>query len=273
MLPTSSNTDPDWLRRTLQALRYTGAAVVTGVLCTDLLARVRAAMYRAREKVLEEVGQERLDRAGEVGVMRVMLDCDPVFLELLSLPELLAVVDGTVSDTAVLHLQNGFILHPQEDASNGIFQYTFHQDFPRYMEGYLASVNVMLTIDGFSAANGGTLVVPGTHQRPGRPDPDQMAAAAVAVECPAGSMFAFDSTLWHASGRNTTDRDRLAINHMFTRSFFKQQVDYVRALGDDVVRGQPPRTQQLLGWYTRVVTSRDEYYRPAEERLYRAGQG
>jgi ectoine hydroxylase-related dioxygenase (phytanoyl-CoA dioxygenase family) len=83
----------------------------------------------------------------------------------------------------------------------------------------------------------------------------------------------FDSTLWHAAGRNESDRDRLGINLQFTRSFIKQQVDYVRALGDELVERQPPRTQQLLGWYTRVVTSLDEYYQPAERRLYRSGQG
>jgi ectoine hydroxylase-related dioxygenase (phytanoyl-CoA dioxygenase family) len=86
-------------------------------------------------------------------------------------------------------------------------------------------------------------------------------------------MLVFDSTLWHAAGANTSGRDRVAINHQFTRSFFKQQVDYVRALGDEIVLAQQPRTQQLLGWYTRVVKSLDEYYRPAEERLYRGGQG
>ena len=86
-------------------------------------------------------------------------------------------------------------------------------------------------------------------------------------------MIVFDSTLWHAAGSNTSGRDRLAINHQFTRSFIKQQIDYVRALGDEAVRRQPPRTQQLLGWYTRVVTSLDEYYQPEERRLYRRGQG
>jgi ectoine hydroxylase-related dioxygenase (phytanoyl-CoA dioxygenase family) len=34
-----------------------------------------------------------------------------------------------------------------------------------------------------------------------------------------------------------------------------------------------PRTQQLLGFYARVVTSLDEYYRPEADRLYRRGQG
>jgi ectoine hydroxylase-related dioxygenase (phytanoyl-CoA dioxygenase family) len=83
----------------------------------------------------------------------------------------------------------------------------------------------------------------------------------------------FDSTLWHASGRNTSGRDRLSINHQFTRSWIKPQIDYVRALGDGFVGSLPERSRQLLGWYTRVVTSLDEFYRPPEERLYRAGQG
>ncbi|COW30884.1 Uncharacterised protein [Mycobacterium tuberculosis] len=65
----------------------------------------------------------------------------------------------------------------------------------------------------------------------------------------------------------------MAINHQFTRSFFKQQIDYVRALGDAVVLEQPARTQQLLGWYSRVVTNLDEYYQPPDKRLYRKGQG
>lgn len=273
MLPICSSTDADWLGTTLDALKYSGAGIVTDVLSPELLQRIRAAMYEAQARTLEEVGQERLDRAREVGVMRSMLNCDPVFAELLELPEILAIVDDTVSDTAIMHLQNGLILPPYDGALGEILQYTFHMDFPRYMDGYLASVNTMLAIDEFSAANGGTLVVPGTHQRPGRPGQRYMEGTAVAVECPAGSMFVFDSTLWHAAGRNMTNRDRLAINHMFTRSFFKQQIDYVRALGDEFILEQPPRTQQLLGWYTRVVTSSDEYYRPTEERLYRAHQG
>jgi ectoine hydroxylase-related dioxygenase (phytanoyl-CoA dioxygenase family) len=273
MLTVTSNTDADWLPDTLDALRYAGCAVVTDVLSPELLDRIRPAMYEARAKTLEEVGKERLDRAREVGVMRVMLGYDPLFLELLALPELLAIVDRTVSETAVMHLQNGLILPPWEGSVEGVLQYKFHRDFPRYMEGYVASVNTMLTIDEFSGENGGTLLVPGTHQRPGSPGQRYLETAAVAVECPPGSMLVFDSTLWHASGRNMTNRDRIAINHMFTRSFFKQQIDYVRALGDEVVLSQPPRTQQLLGWYTRVVTNTDEFYRPTEERLYRAGQG
>ena len=53
---------------------------------------------------------------------------------------------------------------------------------------------------------------------------------------------------------------------------FLERMDKI-AGGDEKVLEQPDRTQQLLGWYTRVVTSLDEFYRPLEERLYRSGQG
>ncbi len=66
--------------------------------------------------------------------------------------------------------------------------------------------------------------------------------------------------------------------HIWPRSPFLQshihpQFDHVRAFGEDVIRMLPERTQQLLGYYTRIPTSLDEYYRTESERLYRKHQG
>jgi ectoine hydroxylase-related dioxygenase (phytanoyl-CoA dioxygenase family) len=186
----------------------------------------------------------------------------------------LEIVDRTVSPTAILHLQNGLILPSCASGSSpDVFQTRFHRDFSRYLGGYLASINTLLAIDEFTTENGATLLAPGSHQQAHAPDIDWMRDSAVPAVCPAGAMIAFDSTLWHAAGENRSGRDRLAINQQFTRSFIKQQIDYVRALGEDQVVRQPPRAQQLLGWYTRVVTSLEEYYVPNEQRLYRAAQG
>lgn len=269
-----SKKEPGWLNQALEGVRHVGYAVIENVLDAALIEQTRRAMYRVQAKIVADVGRERLSRAGELGVLRLMLKYDSHFFSFLEIPELLAVVDHTVSETAIMHLQNGFILPTFPDSETlGIFQNNFHQDFPRVLNGYVASINVMFTIDAFSAVNGATLAVPKSHQRTPPPDPAYLATNAVAVQCPAGSMLVFDSTLWHAAGANTSGRDRLAINHQFTRSYIKQQIDYVRALGAETVLAQKPRTQQLLGWYTRVVTSLDEYYRSEENRLYRKGQG
>ena len=262
------------LRNVLESVSTLGYAVVEGVLSSSFLESTRDAMYRTQEAIVRDVGKERLERAGERGVLRLMMKYDPHFFRFLEIPEVLEIVDNTVSATAIMHLQNGFILpsSPKEETLS-VFQNRFHQDFPRVLNGYVVSINVMFAIDDFSTDNGATHVVPRTHQLMTPPDEEYLSENATAVECPAGSMLVFDSTLWHAAGANTSGRDRLAINHQFTRSYIKQQIDYVRALGDKVVLAQPPRTQQLLGWYTRVVTSLDEYYRAEGERLYRKGQG
>src|SRR5262249_9243183 len=163
------------------------------------------------------------------------------------------------SETAVMHLQNGFIL-PSFKGSSGapqVFQNSYHRDFPRYLNGYMASVNVFFAIDEFRADNGSTWVVPRTHQRPAGPTSAFCEAQVVAATCAAGSMIVFDSTLWHAAGQNVSGNDRLAINHQFTRSFIKQQIDYVRAMDQTQLLALPARSQQLLGYYTQVVTSLD----------------
>lgn len=263
-----------WVEQAVAGLRDEGCAVVTDVLDEAFLAQTREAMYGVQRAIREEIGEERLERAGELGVLRLMVRFDDHFLRFLELPEVLAVVDNSVSETAILHLQNGLILPSfAEGEVPETFQTSFHQDFPRYLEGYVASINLFFAIDEFTETNGATIVVPGTHQQRDRPPDEYLDANKVPVVCPAGSMLIFDSTLWHAAGANVSGNDRLAINHQFTRSFFKPQMDYVRALGDAKILEQPPRTQQLLGWYTRTPTSLEDYYKPPEERLYRARQG
>lgn len=266
--------DAKWLERALIDLREQGFAVIGGVLDRAFLSEARPAFYDAQKKIRSEISADRLERAKELGVLRLPMKYNELFYRFLALPEILKVVDATIGETAILHLQNAFILPsaPRGEQAR-VFQNQFHRDFPRHMNGYLASINAYLSIDEFTSTNGATLVVPGTHQQAQGPDTPTMERNAVPLLCPAGTLIMFDSTLWHAAGQNYSGADRLSINHQFTRSFIKQQIDYVRALGESAVLGQKPRTQQLLGYYTRVVTSLDEYYQPEEKRLYRKGQG
>jgi ectoine hydroxylase-related dioxygenase (phytanoyl-CoA dioxygenase family) len=275
VITLNCKTEPAWKAHAIEAVRNEGFCVVEDVLDDGFLAATRSAMYGVQAGIRRDVGEERMRRAGELGVLRLMLKYDAHFLRFLEIPEVLEIVDATVSDTAILHLQNGFIL-PSFEAGDGtpqVFQNTFHRDFPRHLNGYMASINVFFAIDPFRAENGATWVVPGSQHRAEVPTAGYCKAHGIPATCRAGSMIVFDSTLWHAAGENTSGQDRLAINHQFTRSFIKQQIDYVRAIGEASIADLAPRTQQLLGYYTRVVTSLDEYYRPEAGRLYRRGQG
>jgi ectoine hydroxylase-related dioxygenase (phytanoyl-CoA dioxygenase family) len=255
----------------VEALRSDGCVIVEDVIDEALREQIREGLHLGLADVQTTVGAEALARAGELGVVRAPMLAHPAFFRLLEIPAILDIVDAFLSPSAILHLQNGFVLPAAQPEDDAKFQRLFHRDFSRVLNGYVCSVNALLAIDDFTAANGATRVVPGSHQRAEPPDAAWLEQHAMAAECAAGSMIVFDSTLWHAAGRNTTPDVRCAVNHQFTHSFFKQQLDYVRCLGDAAVEAQAPRTQQLLGWYTRVPDSLEQFYR--EDRVYRAGQG
>jgi len=267
-------TSPYWLEVVLCCLRDVGYCIVENAISESLLNETAEKLYTVQARIQSHIGRDRLQKAGELGVLRLMMQFEPFFAKYLEVPEILAVIDSTVSNTAIMHLQNGFILPSMpESETPAVFQNQFHMDFRRLLNGYLASINIFIAVSDFHPSNGATLLVPGTHQKTEQPNMKYLESQKIQVQCPAGTMIVFDSTLWHASGRNHSGRDRLSINHQFTRSWIKPQIDYVRALGESFIMSQPARTQQLLGWYTRVVTSLDEYYPPADKRLYRAGQG
>lgn len=271
-MPSLSNIDHS-VAHVIEDIQNIGYSIIENAISSELINQTAEHLYAVQKKIVSAIGKEKLDRAREIGVLRLMMKYDKFFIVFLNLPIIQKIIDQTVSETAIMHLQNGFINPPVANNIDNISQYQFHRDFPRIMNGYMASINIMIAVSAFTKDNGATLVVPGSQQKDTIPSDTYLRSKSIAVECPAGSLVIFDSTLFHAAGKNTTNQDRLGINHQFTRSFIKQQFDYVRALGSESIEAQPPRTQQLLGYYTRVVTSLDEYYKPENERLYRKNQG
>jgi ectoine hydroxylase-related dioxygenase (phytanoyl-CoA dioxygenase family) len=100
----------------------------------------------------------------------------------------------------------------------------------------------------FTADNGATRLVPGSHREPGHPRPDDDSAA-IAAEMPAGSVLAMDSQLWHCGGPNSTDDEwRLGLNVQYVRGFFRTQQNHYLGVPPEKVAGYPPRLRQLLGF-------------------------
>jgi len=127
----------------------------SNVLDDQFVADTRERMYAISRQVLNSVDEGRLAATREMGVLRLMMKFDLHFARFLEIPELLHVLDAMVSPTAVLHTQNGFILpsHPKPETTPKVFQNTFHMDFPRYMNGYIASVCALFMISGFYDRN------------------------------------------------------------------------------------------------------------------------
>lgn len=100
----------------------------------------------------------------------------------------------------------------------------------------------------FTAENGATRIVPGSHREPGHPKPNDESAA-IAAEMPAGSVLIMDSQLWHCGGPNTTaDEWRLGLNVQYVRGFFRTQQNHYLSIPHEQLRSYPQRLRELLGF-------------------------
>ena len=101
-------------------------------------------------------------------------------------------------------------------------------------------------IDDFTAENGATVVIPGSHEwgddRAGRPE------EAIPAVMPAGSVIFFLGTTWHGGGCNTSSNARFAITHQYCEAYMRQQENYLLELSKETVQELSPELQSLVGY-------------------------
>ncbi|UVJ45422.1 phytanoyl-CoA dioxygenase family protein [Pseudomonas sp. LS1212] len=148
-----------------------------------------------------------------------------------------------------------------------------HRDVRSWSAESMQMAQALVLLDDFTQDNGATLFLPGSHHSAQRPDEAVFEREAVKALGRAGSIYLFDSRIWHAAGVNATNNPRRCLTLTFTRSFHKPQFDYCRALGEAFCLGQSPHVQQLLGWYARTPSTLHEWYQPEDQRFYRKSQG
>ncbi|MEX0666229.1 MAG: phytanoyl-CoA dioxygenase family protein [Acidimicrobiia bacterium] len=155
-------------------------------------------------------------------------------------------------------------------------QYTakIHTDTHRLSPGYPLGAVITIALDEFTNENGATYYLPRSHvTSPERPNEDEFYAGAVRVCRQAGDAVFFSPRVWHAGGVNSTDRDRSGLTVYGCRSFMKPRYDFPRLIDPALLDGASDRLRRVLGFDVRVPSAMDEFYRPPEQRLYKAGQG
>ena len=148
-MATVNSNDNDWLTKCSKSISQAGFCLVSDVVDDKNCTLGIQALKGAHKKVINLIGSERLERSGEEGVIRAPMSFEDYFFALLDNEKIQKMSELFVSETSILHLQNGFIfpshnLKSESESSN--FQYIFHKDFPRYMNDYVSSINVLVTL-------------------------------------------------------------------------------------------------------------------------------
>jgi ectoine hydroxylase-related dioxygenase (phytanoyl-CoA dioxygenase family) len=109
-------------------------------------------------------------------------------------------------------------------------------------------VIVLYALSDFTAENGATRVVPGSHLWPAdrKPQPHEV----VAAEMPAGSAIYYLGKTLHGGGPNSTTDLRRALFLGFSLGWLRTKENFFLSTPIDSVRDMPERVQQLLGYET-----------------------
>jgi ectoine hydroxylase-related dioxygenase (phytanoyl-CoA dioxygenase family) len=144
-----------------------------------------------------------------------------VFLELLDHP----IIDEFIPD----FLGDHFLIaeHMANIAGPGGQAMVLHQDQSGVQPPLPVAIglNILFCLDDFTADNGATRVIPGSHIAEFGLAPDDIYSSdnSVALEAPAGSAILFETRLWHGTGANRSDGLRHGLFLLFERSWIRTQ--------------------------------------------------
>ena len=145
-------------------------------------------------------------------------------------------------------------------------------DFPSMIAPPVV-VNVMWMLNDFTEASGATRIVPRSHLFGRRPDKDRdKDVVSIPAEGRAGTAMLFDGRIWHGTGANISEENRLGVLTTFVAPQFRTQENYTVGASKAVVDNASPDLLALLGFkiwnaYGRVESPVAEYIQQGEQSL------
>jgi len=235
----------DRLDAQVEELRALGFTTVDSGLSATALAALRERMEAIyRTQVDEAGGEDALRRCNDLDVARCPLVYDDAFVDLAANASLMPLVKRVLGENVVLLQQNGLFNRPAAEH----YQTHWHRDlsYQHWTSSEPIAINALLTLDAFTIANGATHVLPASHLRTDFPSDPFVARFEQPIEAPAGTFLVLDAMLYHRAGRNLTNGQRRAVNHLIGRPFMAQQFDLPAML--DARHAQDPFLNKYLGY-------------------------
>ncbi|HET7560050.1 MAG TPA: phytanoyl-CoA dioxygenase family protein [Limnochordia bacterium] len=256
-----------------------GYVMLRGVLTPDEVRATRDALYKLHEELKDaEPGSSARVRGARITSRRGthythfghLVEADPALLHYAAHPGLVPLVEQVVGGSVRLEETEAIINHRDPDAKADAPQrFGFHvgtrHGYGTYVENELfhcTFVKTLAFLTDIGPEDGGTVVIAGSHKL-GLPQEQVIAAA---YEDPslihqttgkAGDVLLFAESLIHATGRITSDRERVIIVSGYTPPFMREWPGY--AVSDEFLATLDEEKRRLLSgsesWHWRRSVS------------------
>ena len=163
----------------------------------------------------------------EIGADRLadLVNKGAIFDQFYTHPKVLAAIEAVLGSEYKLSSLNYRAAKPGQGLQK------LHVDYGNTVpEGCYKVCNTIWLLDDFMENNGATRIVPGTHTSKVLPqnameDPNLPHPEEIKIIAPAGSVFIFNSHVWHGGTTNRTDKYRKSIHSYFCTLDQPQQLN------------------------------------------------
>lgn len=219
------------------AVRRDGYVILPGLLDAGEIAAIKKAV----DPLLARTGRNPFEGHATQRVYSVLNKtraCDRIADH----PRVLALLDRLLMPNYLLSMLQVINIQPGEAAQ---MLHTDDAFYPLPRPRKALGCATIWAIDDFTADNGATDIVPGSHLwGDERPDP----AARQPVVMPAGSCVFFLGTLWHGGGANRSSHPRLAVTAQYCEPWLRPQEAFTLSISRDVVREVSEDIRRMLGY-------------------------
>jgi ectoine hydroxylase-related dioxygenase (phytanoyl-CoA dioxygenase family) len=203
------------LDASLSHIQESGFCVLPGVIPTDRCGELR-------KRITQAVAAKGWYAApGGMNFLAGVINHDQSFASYLADHRLLEIITALLGDHVRISFTSAIINPPGSPRGGWHADWPFNQQNAGHVPAPYPDAVMHLTtlwmLSPFSAVNGGTLALPGSHRRPTNPtapdggDPLQPRPDEVHVAGPPGAVCIMDSRLWHATSPNSSSEDRVAL--------------------------------------------------------------
>ena len=224
----------------IQSLDTNGYLALGQLLTTDEVDTINEHIAYLQNTEGEQAGAELFDskyirHPKEEGADRLadLVNKGALFDVFYTHPKVLAAVEAVIGKAYKLSSLN------YRAAKPGKGNQKLHVDWGNsVVQGQYKVCNTIWLLDDFTPTNGATRIVPGTHKSTLLPDqamadPSLPHTDQILINAPAGSVFIFNSHVWHGGTTNLTDKDRRSIHSYFCTREQPQQIDQKRYIKDE----------------------------------------
>ncbi|WP_372786989.1 phytanoyl-CoA dioxygenase family protein [Phenylobacterium sp.] len=228
--------------RHTEAVRRDGYTIVENAIAPDLVEGLGAALARLERELGAKPAGNGFEGHRTVRIYNLLAHGAP-FAEVPVHANVLPIVEGVLDEGCLISSLSSIAIDPGETAQ------PIHADdqvIPLEKPHAPIVCNSMWALTDFTEANGATRLVPGSHRKP---NPEYGGAyETIAAEMPRGSVLLWDGALWHGGGANRTDARRTGVAMNYCAGFIRQQENQQLGLDPKLVKGFPPRLQELVGY-------------------------